>query len=104
VAGWTPRDVQIACDEVLRARHWTVPHRIVQPAAYLAALLRDVDPADRPGALEEARLAEEKARREWLWQTTFGTRLCPRGQPGGDLPHPVDGHLACVHCRMSRRP
>jgi hypothetical protein len=92
----------LACDEVLRARHWTVPDRIVQPAAYLAALLRDVDPADRPGALEEARLAEEKARRDWVWNTTFGTLMCPHAQPGADRPHPIDGHLACPLCRAER--
>lgn len=97
--GWTPRDVHLALDEVLRARGWTVPDQLAHPAAYLAALLRDVDEADRPGALEEAQRVEELARREWIWQTTIGGRDCRHGQPGGDIPHPVDKHLACLECR-----
>lgn len=99
--GWTPRDVHRALDEVLRARGWSVPDRVEHPAAYLAALLRGVDPADRPGALEEAMLEEERRRREWIWQTTIGGRECEHGQLGGDLPHPIDGHLACPLCRRS---
>ena len=99
--GWTPRDVLRACDEVLKARGWTVPDKIDHPPAYLAALLRDVDPADRPGALEEAMRAEELLRREWLWQTRFGQRECTHGALAGDLPHPIDGHLACPLCRRA---
>lgn len=100
---WTPRDVHRALDEVLRARGWSVPDTIEHPAAYLAALLREVDPADRPGALEEAMHAEELLRREWLWQTRHGTRECVHGTLAGDLPHPVDGHLACPMCRRAGR-
>lgn len=96
---WTPRDVHTALDEVLRARSWSVPQRIDQPAAYLAALLREVDPADRPGTLEEAMLAERRVREEWLHQTRFGDRECAHGYLAGDLPHPIDGHLACPMCR-----
>ena len=99
--GWTPRDVHRALDEVLRARGWTVPDRIEHPAAYLACLLRDVDPADRPGALEEAMLAEERTRREWIYATTIAGRECAHGWLGGNLPHPVDGHLACPLCRRA---
>jgi len=101
-AGWTPRDVHLALDEVLRARRWSVPDRLQQPAAYLAGLLRDVDPADRPGALEDAMHAEESIRREWVWQTTLGGTICSHGHPGGAIPHPVDGHLACPACRAER--
>jgi hypothetical protein len=100
VAGWTPRDIQTAADETLRARHWRVPDQLEQPAAYLAALLRDVDPADRPGALEDAMHAEEKLRRQWIWQTTLGPTQCPHGRPGGNIPHPIDGHHACPDCRI----
>jgi AraC-like DNA-binding protein len=100
--GWTPRDVHRALDEVLRARGWSVPDKIEQPAAYLAALLRGVDPGDRPGALEEAMQAEERQRREWLWATRFGTAECAHGQAAGDLPHPIDGHVVCPFCRHER--
>lgn len=102
--GWTPRDVHTALDQVLRARTWSVPQHIDQPAAYLAALLRDVDPADRPGTLEEAMLAERRVRDEWLWQTRFGDRECAHGYAAGDLPHPIDGHLACPMCRRRTEP
>lgn len=97
--GWTQRDVELACAEVLTARGWSVPRELAQPAAFLWALLREVDPGDRPTALIEAQLAEERARREWLWQTRFSANECPHGQPAGDLPHPIDGHLACPFCR-----
>ncbi|MBN9620495.1 MAG: hypothetical protein J0H43_12310, partial [Actinobacteria bacterium] len=100
--GWTERDVHRALDEVLTINRWSVPDRIDQPAAYLARLLRDVDPADRPGAYDEAQLAEEKARREWIWQTTFSDQLCEHGQPAGNLPHPFDGHYACPFCRHEK--
>lgn len=99
--GWTPRDVHRALDEVLRARGWSVPDRIEHPAAYLAALLRDVDPGDRPGALEEAMIEQERARRAWVYATTIAGRECAHGWLGGDLPHPVDGHLACPLCRRA---
>lgn len=89
---------------MLRVRGWSVPDQIEHPPAYLAALLRNVDENDRPGALEEAMLAEERARREWLWQTTFGGRECEHGTLAGDLPHPVDGHLACPMCRRAAAP
>lgn len=87
---------------MLRARGWTVPDRIEHPAAYLAALLRDVDPADRPGALEEARLAEERTRRDWLWQTQHAGRECVHGYLAGDLPHPISGYLPCPMCRRNK--
>lgn len=89
----------MALDGVLKARGWSVPDIVKQPQAYLAALLRDVDPADRPGAYEEARREEELARRAWIFETTYGEHECPHGQPGGDLVHPLDGHMACPLCR-----
>jgi len=102
LADWTPRDIQTAADEVLRARNWTIPQQIDQPAAYLAALLRHVDPADRPGAIEDAMNAQHKLIREWTWQTTLGTTQCPHGHPGGNIPHPTHGHQACPECRKER--
>jgi hypothetical protein len=102
--GWTPRDVHRALDELLRARAWSVPDRVEQPAAYLAALLRGIDPADRPGALDEAMAIEDAARREWLRKVTLTGRECEHGQPAGDLPHPIDGHKACPLCRRKEPP
>ncbi len=99
VAGWTVRDIQTAADEVLRARNWTIPRQIDHPAAYLAALLRHVDPADRPGAAEDAMNAQHKLMREWTWQTTLGPSSCPHEHPGGNIPHPIHGHVACPECR-----
>ena len=87
---------------MLRARNWTIPHQIEHPAAYLATLLRDIDPADRPGATEDAMRAQEKLVREWTWQTTLGPTTCPHEHPGGNIPHPRDQHLACPECRRNR--
>jgi len=99
VAGWTVRDIQTAADETLRARNWTIPHTIDHPAAYLATLLRNVDPNDRPGATEDAMNAQHKLIRHWTWQTTLGPTQCPHGHPGGNIPHPLQRHLACPECR-----
>src|SRR3954468_7081911 len=38
--GWTPRDIDRALDDALATRGGRPPHRINQPAAYLATLLR----------------------------------------------------------------
>jgi len=102
VAGWTVRDIQTAADETLRARNWTIPRQIEHPAAYLATLLRDLDPADRPGATEDAMNAQHKLIRQWTWQTTLGPTQCPHGQPGGNIPHPIHHHVACPRCRSGR--
>lgn len=100
---WTPLDVHRGLDELLRARGWSVPDTIRQPAAYLACLLRGLDPADRPGAIEAAMLAAERARRADLDARAFG-RLpeCPHGEPGGDHPTP-DGRILCPSCRKATR-
>lgn len=97
-AGWTPRDVERAVVDALATRGWRVPSRLTQPAAYLAALLRPLDPADRPGALDEWRAAEEAAQRGYERQLAFGAP-CPHGQPAGDVPSPLRHHLACPACR-----
>lgn len=102
--GWTPLDVKRGLDELMRARGWTVPDRLRQPAAYLACLLRGLDPADRPGAIEEALLAEERARRADLYARTFGNLPeCPHGEPAGDVPHPTTGRIRCPLCRKATR-
>jgi hypothetical protein len=98
-AGWTARDVERTAADVLTARGHRVPRDLRQPAAYLAGLLRDVDPADRPGALDDQLRAWERAQREHERQLRVGTP-CPHGQPAGDVPSPR-GHLACPSCRAA---
>lgn len=99
-AGWTARDVERAIAEALAARGKRVPAVLDQAAAYLAWLLREVDPADRPGALEEWRLDVERRQRAYQRQLVHG-RPCPHGQPAGDVPSPMRGSLACPTCRAS---
>src|SRR3954469_5127657 len=60
-ARWTPRDVDRAVTDALPTRGWQLPRPLSQPAAYLAHLLRAVDPADRPGALDAHIAAVEAA-------------------------------------------
>jgi hypothetical protein len=99
-AGWTPRDVERAVDDALATRGWRLPRQISQPAAYLATLLRALDPADRPGALDEFMAAREAAQRAYERQLIYGTP-CPHGQPAGDVASPVHGLVACPLCRAA---
>ncbi|MFP5372382.1 MAG: hypothetical protein ACLGI3_16765 [Actinomycetes bacterium] len=100
--GWTAKDVDRAAAAAMVAKGWRVVHRdLAQPAAYLATLLRDVDPADRPGAADEALAAAERAEREHRLRIARpGAERCPHGQPGGALPSP-SGWRACPSCRAS---
>lgn len=66
-------------------------------AGYLAALLRDVDPADRPGALDQAHAAAT-AREQYRRAVAHG-RDCPHGKRAGNLPHPTHGQPTCPLCR-----
>ena len=84
----------------LAARGWRLPRELRQPAAYLAGLLRELDPADRPGAEDEQRAAVERAQRAYERQLVYGTP-CAHGQPAGDVPSPLRGHLACPACRTA---
>lgn len=103
-AGWTAVDLHQALDELLRLRGWSVPDTVHQPPAYLAALLRGLDEQqDRPSVTRTRALAAERERRAWVWATTLGTEECPHGYLAGDLPHPIDGHLACPYCRREQR-
>ena len=100
-AGWTPRDVERMVDDRRAARGWNViPRDLRQPAAYLAGLLRDVDPLDRPGALDEHMRQVEAAQAAYERQLVHGAP-CPHGQPHGHVPSPLRGHLACPACRVS---
>lgn len=52
--GWSGLDVELTVRNELAARGMVAPRRFrTTPAAYLAWVLRDVDPADRPTAAEE---------------------------------------------------
>ncbi len=97
-AGWTPRDVDLAVRDVLAARGHRVPAALDHPAAYLASLLREVDPADRPGAAEAWLI--ELQRRQDVWTRLQATGApCAHGKPGGDVPSPASGLLTCPSCR-----
>ena len=85
---------------VLDARGWRVPAQLTQPAAYLAGLLRDVDPADRPGAADEQRRAQEAAQAAYERRLIHGAP-CEHGRPAGDEPSPLRGHRACPACRTA---
>jgi hypothetical protein len=97
-AGWTPRDLERAVGDSLAARGWRLPRELKQPAAYLAALLRSVDPADRPGALDEWIAEGERAQRAYEHQLLHGAP-CAHGQPAGDAISPLRGIVACALCR-----
>jgi hypothetical protein len=101
IAGWTPRDVDRAVTDALATRGWRLPRTLTQPAAYLAHLLCTLNPADRPGALDAHIAAIEAAQRAYEHQLIVGPP-CPHGQPAGDLPSPLRGHLACPACRTSQ--
>lgn len=114
VAGWTHVDVVTAVHDALAARGWRVPSTLDRPWAYLALLLREVDPEDRPGdweahmdeldRLERAKRAEareyERREQEYERLRIWGPP-CPHGQPAGDVPSPEFGVLACPMCRAA---
>jgi hypothetical protein len=104
-AGWTPRDVDLGVRDAMGARGWgTVPRNLKHPAAYLAGLLRDLDPADRPSVLEDAFEAARRAEtaatraRSRAWLVAMRSS-CPHGVPAGDVVNPATGALACRECR-----
>lgn len=118
LAGWTHVDVVAAVQDARAARGWhRVPGNLERPWAYLAILLREVDPEDRPGdweaamdeadRLERARRAEERAaelrEREYEHLRIWGPP-CPHGQPAGNIPSPEWGVLACPMCRAEGGP
>jgi hypothetical protein len=52
-------------------------------------------------ALDAHIAAIEAAQRTYERQLIVGPP-CPHGQPAGDLPSPLRGHLACPACRTSQ--
>lgn len=107
-AGWTGVDVERAVADALAAMGWRVPAQLDQPAAYLARLLRGLDPAERPTALDAAydeHLAElEAAEATYARLRAPGGPPCPHGMPAGDVPSPARQLLACPHCRAEIAP
>lgn len=97
-AGWTATDVEHAVRDTLAARGWRIPAELQQPAAYLAGLLRELDPADRPGAAEEFMRRMEAAENRYRLQLATGAP-CPHGMPAGHVPSPLRGLKACPLCR-----
>jgi hypothetical protein len=101
-AGWSPRDVDRAVADALAARGWRLPEELKQPAAYLATLLRQLDPTNRPSLLDEWIAEREAAQRAYERQLVIGPP-CPHGVPAGDVPSPLRGHVACALCRDFNR-
>lgn len=103
-AGWTVEDLERAVADALATRGgWRVPRQLVQPAAYLATLLRPLDTEDRPSALDEHLAAWEAAQETYARSLRYGPHqgpLCPHGQPAGAVPSPKHGRLACPTCRV----
>jgi hypothetical protein len=97
-AGWTPRDVDRAIIDALATRGWRLPRELHQPAAYLATLLRPLDPTDRPSLLDEWIAQQAAAQRAYERQLLHSTP-CAHGVPAGDVPSPLRGLAACPLCR-----
>lgn len=97
-ADWSGDDVVLAARQAQAALGWgRTPSDLRQPAAYLARLLRDVDPADRPTVVEDALAAAE---REHDRMRRHGPE-CEHGVPGGDVVSPLTGQRLCPVCRAS---
>lgn len=96
---WSGDDVALAIRNVIAARgHRGVPAKLRMPAAYLAKLLREVDPADRPTVHERWVRDTERAEASRRLRAATTTELCGHGQPGGHLRSP-SGWMACPLCR-----
>jgi hypothetical protein len=106
-SGWSARDVELAARDVLNARGWRVPPpgELQHPAAYLAGLLRDVDPTDRPSVLEDAyeaamraEAAAQRAARRAHVLAVAGR--CAHGVPAAGAGQPSRGVVPCpAGCR-----
>lgn len=101
-AGWTARDVDLAVRDALATRGWRLPRELQQPAAYLAGLLRPLDPEDRPTVWEDELRAVEAAENAYRLQLATGAP-CPHGMPAGHVPSPLRGLRACPSCRQENR-
>lgn len=97
-AGWSAREVHESLDGLIVSLGWRVLDPKV-PWAYLAMLLRRLEPTDRILAAEhEAAMRLRDERYQELLRTGPG---CPHGMPGGALPSPQHGRPGCPLCRAS---
>ena len=96
-ADWTARDVELAIADRLAVLGMRVPAKLDRPWAYLAWVLRDVDPAERPSLFEDAHAAAERAHRRLQHAAA-----CEHGVPGGDVVSPLTGQRGCPLCRTGR--
>jgi hypothetical protein len=104
-AGWSPEDVTLAVADVLATRGHRVPAELRHPAAYLAGVLRDLDPAAmvRPTVeaaayeahLREQAAAERAARRAHVLAVAG---KCAHGVPADGAGQPSRGVVACLEC------
>jgi hypothetical protein len=103
-AGWSVADVELATRDVLAIRGHRVPAELRHPAAYLAGLLRDVDPAgERPSValaaheawLREQAAAERAARRARVLAIAG---RCAHGVPADGAGQPSRGVGPCRQC------
>lgn len=91
------RDVIDTIETVLTGKGFTLPDAIENPAAYLAWLLREVDPEVPPHVWAEIEIQRERDRRARL-AAIAASPDCPHGTPGGDLPTAA-GVASCPFCR-----
>jgi hypothetical protein len=94
------RDVELGARDVLAVRGHRVPAELRHPAAYLAGLLRDLDPADRPTVHEAwvaERAAAERAGRRVRVLALAGK--CAHGVPADGAGQPSRGVAPCPACR-----
>jgi hypothetical protein len=105
-ADWTAYDVERGLADQRAARGARgVPRDLQVPAAYFAKLLRQLDPADRPTADDdayEAHLRAQEAAEATYDRLRRSGAPCPHGVSAGDVPSPSRGIRACPHCRAAR--
>ncbi len=113
-AGWGAADILRELDRTLAHRDWEVPSGRVStthsgrkhryplrcPWAYLAMLLRTLEPTDLAAERNHA-LRTRMAQLRYQQLRRTGPE-CVHGEPAGDVPSPVKGVLACPLCRRDR--
>ena len=91
-AHWTAVDLASEVAELYRRRGYKLPFRRPRrPYAWLAAVLRDIDPHDNPAVWRDAYRAHLEMRRR--------APDCPHGLAGGDLDRPGGTGPECALCR-----
>jgi hypothetical protein len=102
---WTERDIELQVRDVLAVRGHRVPATLRHPAAYLANLLRGLDPAgmvrpsveaDEHEAFLRAQAAAKRAAEKAARWASLG--LCAHGVPAHGAGQPSRGVAACGEC------